>query len=88
MANRDYYNERERWGRDEERGAIGRDRDRQEQGNWSDRNRAMDDRGPVSRGTDEVRSWFGDDEARRRREAREASKPDSRTEESSNSAAG
>ena len=31
------------------------------------RNRDVDYRGPVERGADEVRSWFGDDEAQRRR---------------------
>jgi hypothetical protein len=69
MADRDYYNERERSrGYEESRGGYGRDRDRQAESNWGDRNRDMDDRGPISRGADEVRSWFGDDEARRRRE--------------------
>lgn len=46
----------------------GRDIDRQRdewRGSERDRNQ---DRGMVSRGTDEVRAWFGDDEARRRRE--------------------
>jgi hypothetical protein len=46
--------ERERWNRPEG-----------DQG-WRDRGRE-DDRGFVARGTDEVRSWFGDDEAERRR---------------------
>jgi len=69
MADRDYYNERERArGFEESRGNYGRDRDRHTESNWGDRNRDTDDRGPISRGTDEVRSWFGDDEARRRRE--------------------
>src|SRR5206468_3666756 len=69
MADRDYYDDRERArGYEESRGSFGRDRDRQIERNWSDRNRDTDDRGAVSRGADEVRSWFGDDEARRRRE--------------------
>lgn len=58
MAERDRY-EWER-GRDYER-----DRG---YGRGSDRERGYDDRGAMSRGADEVRSWFGDDEARRRRE--------------------
>jgi len=69
MADRDYYGERERSrGFDESRANYGRDRDRHTESNWGDRNRDTDDRGPMSRGADEVRSWFGDDEARRRRE--------------------
>lgn len=45
----------------------GRDMDRErDYGRGGDRGRG-DDRGMVSRGADEVRSWFGDDEARRRR---------------------
>lgn len=39
---------------------------------WDDRGRSDDERGMMSRGADEVRSWFGDDEARRRRERDEA----------------
>jgi hypothetical protein len=35
---------------------------------WSDRPRGRDHRGMPARGADEVRSWFGDDEARHRRE--------------------
>jgi osmotically-inducible protein OsmY len=56
MADRDRYD----WDR-------GRDFDRdRDYGRGSER--GYQDRGVVSRGTDEVRSWFGDDEARRRRE--------------------
>jgi hypothetical protein len=61
MADRDRYDwERER-GRDEW------DRDRG-YSRGAERGRGYDDRGVVARGADEVRSWFGDDEARRRRE--------------------
>ena len=86
MADRDYYNDRERSrGYEESRGDFGRDRDRQIESNWSDRNRDTGDRGPMSRGADEVRSWFGDDEARRRREMDEyrdrSMEPRSRYEE-------
>ena len=56
MADRDRYD----WDRGRE---FDRDRD---YGRGSER--GYQDRGVVSRGTDEVRSWFGDDEARRRRE--------------------
>lgn len=56
MADRDRYD----WDR-------GRDFDRdRDYGRGSER--GYQDRGVMSRGTDEVRSWFGDDEARRRRE--------------------
>jgi hypothetical protein len=58
MAERDRYD----WER-------GRDYERDRgYGRGYDRERGYDDRGMVSRGADEVRSWFGDDEARRRRE--------------------
>jgi osmotically-inducible protein OsmY len=69
MADRDYFNDRGRSGEyDDRERSSGWDRNRDADRNWSDRNRDRDDRGPISRGTDEVRSWFGDDEARRRRE--------------------
>jgi BON domain-containing protein len=35
---------------------------------WTDRPRGREERGMLPRGADEVRSWFGDEEARRRRE--------------------
>jgi osmotically-inducible protein OsmY len=58
MADRDRYD----WER-------GRDYDRgREYGRGDDRERNYEDRGMMSRGADEVRSWFGDDDARRRRE--------------------
>lgn len=58
MADRDRYD----WDR-------GRDFDRErEYGRGTDRDRGDRDRGMMERGTDEVRSWFGDDEARRRRD--------------------
>ncbi|MGE3179514.1 MAG: SWFGD domain-containing protein, partial [Vicinamibacterales bacterium] len=66
--------ENDRW-RDDERDP-GRDRD--DRGRWFDRDRGADrdrwserdrgDRGMMARGADEVRSWFGDDRAERRRE--------------------
>jgi osmotically-inducible protein OsmY len=59
MADRDRYE----WDRGREYG----DRDR-EYGRGNDRERGYQDRGAVSRGADEVRSWFGDDDAQRRRE--------------------
>src|SRR6478735_9386356 len=59
MAERDRY--------DWDRGRDFEDRDR-EYGRGRDRERNYDERGMMSRGADEVRSWFGDDEARRRRE--------------------
>src|SRR3954468_10718358 len=59
MADRDRHD----WDRGRDYG----DRDR-EYGRGGDRERNEHDRGMVSRGADEVRSWFGDDEARRRRE--------------------
>jgi osmotically-inducible protein OsmY len=59
MADRDRYD----WDRGREF-----DRDYGPGGAWGDRDRDRYDRGPMSRGADEVRSWFGDDEARRRRE--------------------
>jgi hypothetical protein len=59
MAERDRY--------DRDRGRDYDERDR-EYGRGSDRERGYQDRGMVSRGADEVRSWFGDDEAQRRRE--------------------
>jgi osmotically-inducible protein OsmY len=69
MADRDYFNERGRSSEPADRDRpSGWDRNPDSDRNWSDRNRDRDDRGPISRGTDEVRSWFGDDEARRRRE--------------------
>ena len=59
MAERDRYD----WDRgrefDDRRREYGRDRDRQ---------RSFEERGMMTRGADEVRSWFGDDEARHRRE--------------------
>jgi len=58
---RDRY-ERDRYDRDRY------DRDRTDR-DWQDRDRyGRSDRGPVARATDEVRSWFGDDDAQRRRE--------------------
>jgi osmotically-inducible protein OsmY len=48
------------------RGGHSRDRDRDWERERYDRDRA-DDRGYVERAGDEVRSWFGDDEAQRRR---------------------
>jgi osmotically-inducible protein OsmY len=66
----DRYDE-DRWpsrgatGWDDNRGDDrARDRDRGER----IYNRDRSERGPISRGADEVRSWFGDDEAQRRRE--------------------
>lgn len=59
MADRDRY--------DWERGREYGDRDR-EYGRGNDRERGYQDRGMMSRGADEVRSWFGDDDAQRRRE--------------------
>jgi len=59
MAERDRY--------DWDRGRDLEDRDR-EYGRGRDRELNYDERGMMSRGADEVRSWFGDDEARRRRE--------------------
>ncbi len=59
MADRDRHD----WDRGRDYG----DRDR-EYGRGGDRDRNEHDRGMVSRGADEVRSWFGDDDARRRRE--------------------
>ncbi|WP_245409547.1 DUF2171 domain-containing protein [Allosphingosinicella vermicomposti] len=51
-----------RWqGRDQERGSYGRDYDRRY-------GREDDDRGFFDRAGDEVRSWFGDEDAERRRE--------------------
>jgi hypothetical protein len=64
MADRDRYD----W--DRERGRDDWDRDRG-YGRGAERGRGYDDRGMVARGADEVRSWFGDDEARRRREVDE-----------------
>lgn len=66
MADRDRDNwdrERDNWDRGREFG----DRDR-EYGRGNDRERGYQDRDMMSRGADEVRSWFGDDEAQRRRE--------------------
>jgi hypothetical protein len=69
MADRDYYSDRERVRDYDDSRGFGRDRDRDRQMDtgWSEGNSERD-RGPISRGADEVRSWFGDDEARRRRE--------------------
>jgi osmotically-inducible protein OsmY len=68
MADRDRYD----WERGREPGrdyGRGTDRDREfERNRGFDRDRGYQDRGAISRGADEVRSWFGDDEARRRRE--------------------
>ncbi|MBS1819671.1 MAG: BON domain-containing protein [Acidobacteria bacterium] len=50
-----------------DRDRDGWDRDRDYYGDRDREYRRDDDRGLVSRGADEVRSWFGDDEARRRR---------------------
>src|SRR6478735_11807116 len=76
MAERDRY--------DWDRGRDFEDRDR-EYGRGRDRERNYDERGMMSRGADEVRSWFGDDEARRRREMDEyrdrSMEPRSRYEE-------
>jgi len=73
MADRNYYDERDYYG-DRER-ARGYDdsrerfgRDRATESHWNERNRDAGERGPMSRGADEVRSWFGDDDARRRRD--------------------
>lgn len=60
MADRRYD-----WDRDRNRDYMDRDR---EYGRGPDRDRGTQDRGMMSRGADEVRSWFGDDEAQRRRE--------------------
>lgn len=65
MADRDYDRERGYGDRDR---ASDYDRNRDFDRNSTDRARHADERGPVARGADEVRSWFGDDEARRRRE--------------------
>ena len=59
MAERDRYY----W----DRGREFDDRNREYEREW-DRPHNRGDRGMVSRGADEVRSWFGDDEARHRRE--------------------
>jgi osmotically-inducible protein OsmY len=59
MADRDRH--------DWERGREYRDRER-DYGRGSDRERGDRDRGMMSRSADEVRSWFGDEDARRRRE--------------------
>src|SRR3954462_11140958 len=66
---RDFYDDRERSrGYDEPRERFDRERERSPESNWSERNRDSSERGPISRGVDEVRSWFGDDDARRRSE--------------------
>jgi len=57
--------ERDRYGWDRGRDFGERER---EYGHGNDREGGYQDRGAMSRGADEVRSWFGDDEARRRRE--------------------
>jgi len=69
MADRDYYGDRERMRDYDDSRSVGRDRDRDRHMDteWNESNRDRD-RGPVSRGADEVRSWFGDEEAQRRRE--------------------
>jgi len=59
MAERDRYN----W----DRGREFDDRNREYGREW-DRRRNQAERSMVSRGADEVRSWFGDDEARHRRD--------------------
>lgn len=60
--------DRDRYDRDRGRDYVDySDRDRG-YGRGADRERSYEDRGVMSRGADEVRSWFGDDEARRRRE--------------------
>ncbi len=69
----DYYRDRSasRGGRDQRYGREqGRDRDRS-QGQYGRQPQGYDyeDRGFLARAGDEVRSWFGDDEAERRREA-------------------
>ncbi len=72
MADHDRYDD---WDRGREFGDrdrdFGRNNDR-ERGYQRPRGYQTDggyqDRGPISRGADEVRSWFGDDEARRRRD--------------------
>lgn len=65
MADRDRYD----WDRER-----GRDWDRDRgHGRGYERERGYpDERGMVSRGADDVRSWFGDDEAQRRREMDES----------------
>jgi hypothetical protein len=66
MADHDRY--------DWERGRNAEHRDREygrgddRERNYQDRGDGGQDRGMAARGADEVRSWFGDDEARRRRE--------------------
>jgi len=57
------YGGGDRW-RDRERGRYGRDRDFDRGYRSED-----DDRGFIDRAGDELRSWFGDEEAERRREA-------------------
>jgi osmotically-inducible protein OsmY len=77
---RDYYGrgnygrgpaERGYGGHDYDRGYTGREYDREhDRGEYRSRDRDRDrdeDRGWFDRATDEVRSWFGDDEAERRR---------------------
>jgi len=71
------YQDNDRFGRDQrgyrandERGRYDRDRERYgRERSWreEDRERGDDDRGFFERAGDEVRSWFGDDEAERRR---------------------
>jgi hypothetical protein len=64
-GNRDYYTERGGWAQSRDQG---RDRDRGYRG-YEDQGRSHDtDRGFFDRAGDEVRSWFGDREAERRRE--------------------
>lgn len=68
------YYDQDRFGRDRYRGGAGRqererwqDRERGWRGDRYDRDEDRDDRGFFERAGDEVRSWFGDEEAERRR---------------------
>ena len=54
--------------RSRERGYRGEDRTRSGRDDWDRTRSPDDDRGFFERGVDELRSWFGDDEAERRRE--------------------
>lgn len=81
---RDYGRDRDRdrFGANREGGnRFGSDRDDRTRGGYQGRDAQRDyrddDRGYFARGADEVRSWFGDEEAERRRQADERRDPES-----------
>lgn len=64
-GNDERWRDRDRGGRYDERGSYGRDRYSSDR---YDRGYGDNDRGFFERASDEVRSWFGDEDAERRRE--------------------